>query len=231
MAQTLKVHSLSPPLAYPGLLVRMAAFTIDAVIMLGVDIAAALLVIGPLAERLTVDPDTAARLTVIDAGAWIGIRWLYYAFWESSRMRGTPGAIACHLVVVDAEDGHELSFSQASIRYFGRYLSAGLAGLGWAPIYFQTERRALHDILSGATVLRFEPEANLQAIADAEPASVSPERTDIHENDPARSKRRQNLPADSPVSTTGHNRPAVGATRRRIAAAAAARKDRKPTNR
>ena len=55
--------------------------------------------------------------------------WLYYAFWESSRWRGTAGKQALRLIVVGL-DGSRVSFGTASLRAWPFYLFVFGGGIG-----------------------------------------------------------------------------------------------------
>lgn len=78
--------------------------------------------------------------------------WLYYAVMESSNMQGTFGKMAMGLKVTDME-GRKVSFTKATARYFLRWVSSFLFGLGYLFPFFTEKRQALHDLLSGCLVI------------------------------------------------------------------------------
>ena len=160
------VYSLDPPLMYPGLAVRVAAFVIDFVVLLALDVAAVAFIAFPVGLIRGIDVQ---GLALIELTLWIAMRWLYFALWESSPYCATPGAMACHMKVVDAGDGEPPTFSQASIRLGAKLVSVVLLFAGWLPVFFEARRRALHDILSGCVVIRFEPQVVVDAALEAFP--------------------------------------------------------------
>ena len=194
------VHSADPPLAYPGLAVRIGSFIIDAALLLAIDVGAALAIVIPAAGYLDPGGALTERVDAAEIALWIGLRWFYYAGWESSRFRATPGAMACHLAVIDVVDGGPLSFAQASIRYFARYLSVATCGLSWALVYHQQKRRTVHDLLSGSVAVRFEPETAIRAAIDANPASAARIDREHHQRTRAeeRERPRRAAPAGAP---------------------------------
>ena len=161
LLRTRLVYSVDPPLMFPGLSVRVAAFVVDFVVLLGLDIVVIAALGLPLGMLRDIDLQD---LALIELVLWFGLRWLYFALWESSPYCATPGAMACHLKVVDAGDGEPPTFSQASIRLAAKLLSVVSVGAGWLPIFFEPRRRALHDLLSGCVVIRFEPRVVLDSV-------------------------------------------------------------------
>ena len=77
--------------------------------------------------------------------------WLYFAGFESSRHQATLGKRWMGIMVTDLA-GQRLSFGGATIRHFGKVVSAGLLGLGFVMAARTSKRQALHDMLAGATV-------------------------------------------------------------------------------
>ena len=164
------VYSLDPPLMFPGLSVRVAAFVIDFTVLLALDVAVIAVIGLPVGLIGGIDIQGVA---LIELALWLGLRWLYFALWESSPYCATPGAMACHLKVVDAGDGEPPTFSQASIRLGAKLLSAVPLFAGWLPIFFEPRRRALHDLLSGCLVIRFEPQVVVDAVLEDYPEEVA----------------------------------------------------------
>jgi uncharacterized RDD family membrane protein YckC len=81
------------------------------------------------------------------------IAWLYYAICESSRAQATLGKLVTGLYVTD-EAGERLTFSRATGRHFGKYISGVLLGIGFLMAGFTAKKQALHDILAKTLVLR-----------------------------------------------------------------------------
>ena len=155
---------------FPGLSVRVAAFVIDFTVLLALDVAVIAVIGLPVGLIGGIDIQGVA---LIELALWLGLRWLYFALWESSPYCATPGAMACHLKVVDAGDGEPPTFSQASIRLGAKLLSAVPLFAGWLPIFFEPRRRALHDLLSGCLVIRFEPQVVVDAVLEDYPEEVA----------------------------------------------------------
>ncbi|MFA5236986.1 MAG: RDD family protein [Methanoregula sp.] len=82
----------------------------------------------------------------------IVVPWLYYAGFESSRGQATPGKVLMHLEVTDLE-GNRVSFAQASLRFFGKFISALIIFIGFLMIGLTKKRQGLHDKIAGCLVL------------------------------------------------------------------------------
>ena len=83
--------------------------------------------------------------------------WLYCAFAESSAHRATIGKRIVGLQVVTAKGGR-LSFAQATVRHFMKFLSLFSAGFGFMMAGWTKRRQALHDMPSDCVVIRVPPE-------------------------------------------------------------------------
>lgn len=82
---------------------------------------------------------------------FIILHWLYYAIMESSALQGTIGKNALGMKVTSL-GGNRISFAQASVRYFGRYLSVGILFAGFFIAFFNARHQTLHDLIAGAVV-------------------------------------------------------------------------------
>lgn len=76
---------------------------------------------------------------------------LYFPFFESSAIKGTPGKILMGMTVSD-EKGGRLNFKQALIRYFVAY-----AFIGYFFHFFTAKKQTLQDILAGAVIVETPP--------------------------------------------------------------------------
>lgn len=83
----------------------------------------------------------------------IVIYWLYFAVQESSGWMGTFGKRLMGLAV-QGVDGRQLSFSRASLRWAGRWVSKLVLGLGYVLAAFTDKHQALHDLLAGTVVVQ-----------------------------------------------------------------------------
>ncbi len=80
--------------------------------------------------------------------------WLYFALQESSDKQATVGKRMMGIYVA-TEDERPLSFAQASIRYFSKYLSS-IFFIGFIMAAFTQKKQALHDIIANTLVLKKE---------------------------------------------------------------------------
>lgn len=88
------------------------------------------------------------------AGYWVMsiiINWLYSAYFESSERQATLGKLAMGLIVTD-EQGQRLSFTTASVRFVGKFISSMVMGLGYLIQPFTAKKQALHDLIAKTLV-------------------------------------------------------------------------------
>jgi uncharacterized RDD family membrane protein YckC len=81
------------------------------------------------------------------------VQWLYFSLMESSSWQATLGKKALGLTVTDLE-GRRINFGRATGRYFSKYISTFILGIGWLMAGFTERKQALHDIIAGTLVLR-----------------------------------------------------------------------------
>jgi uncharacterized RDD family membrane protein YckC len=138
--------------SYAGFWWRVWASLIDGVISSLLILVVAFLV--GIALSISVHDDAALQ----GVGEILGVvgGFLYFACFESSRLRATPGKLACSLRVVD-ENGDRIGFWRATGRYFGKILSALILGIGFMMAGWTHRRQALHDKLAGCLVIRLRP--------------------------------------------------------------------------
>lgn len=101
------------------------------------------------------------------------VLWLYFALCECSRWQATPGKLALGLQVTD-DFGERIGFARASGRYFGKYLSALILGIGFLLAGWTARKQALHDLLAGCCVVR---KAGLVAWRSRSSTDALPEAT------------------------------------------------------
>jgi len=80
------------------------------------------------------------------------VEWLYYAFFESSKKMATPGKFILGLKVTDFS-GSRISFGKATGRYFSKFLSSMILGIGYIMAAFTERKQTLHDILANCFVI------------------------------------------------------------------------------
>ncbi|HET9671891.1 MAG TPA: RDD family protein [Actinomycetota bacterium] len=136
--------------AYAGFWRRVGAALIDG------------LIVGAATAPITL---LAINVDVTDAGAtteWMRsplypvvtvAQWLYFALMESSSRQATVGKMALGIRVTDV-DGRRVSFGRATGRYFAKFLSALILGIGFLMAAFTEKKQALHDMIAGTLVVR-----------------------------------------------------------------------------
>lgn len=157
------------PLSYgdPGR--RVAAFIVDLLIVLA-PIVALTIVYGILspesveAETITnydieYSEDYSGLIVFISTLSLLG-PWFYFAGFESSRRRATPGKMLMRLAVSN-EDGEPVGFGRATARYFSKYISASIMFVGFLMAFWSDRRQALHDVFARTLVLKAAPKQSL----------------------------------------------------------------------
>lgn len=114
-----------------GFWVRVAAFLIDLLVLVGPAYVAKVLVpiVGPLA-------------------VW----WFYFALSESSSWQATVGKRIMRLKVTDV-NVVPIRFGRASARFFARFLSTLPLGGGYVLAAFTENKQALHDFIASTRVV------------------------------------------------------------------------------
>ncbi|BAK83762.1 RDD family protein [Komagataeibacter medellinensis] len=82
----------------------------------------------------------------------------YYILCEASRAQATPGKLLCGMRVTDLY-GNRITVARAMGRYFGKYLSAFILGIGFLMVMWTQRKQGLHDILAGTCVIRRQSRA------------------------------------------------------------------------
>ena len=96
---------------------------------------------------------TAVILTVALNLAIFVAMWLYFALMESSKLQATLGKLVIGVVVSDL-DGNWISFGRATGRYFGKFVSSLILGIGYFMAGWTGRKQALHDIMAKCLVIR-----------------------------------------------------------------------------
>lgn len=142
------------PYASPGL--RIVAGILDCIVLGSLF----LLWASAAGFYLLTQTDWGNNSTYTDGQGWTAIIILctyalvvpvyFLALWA---WRGqTVGQIAVRIVVTD-RDGYHMSFWQALLRTFLVPLTVAPLLLGMAPMFFDSESRALHDMIAGTVTL------------------------------------------------------------------------------
>lgn len=94
-------------------------------------------------------------------------QWLYFALCESSRWQATIGKLAMGLRVTNM-NGERIGFGRASGRYFGKFISGILLGIGYMLAGWTPRKQALHDMLAQCCVV------NKKALEAREQGTLAP---------------------------------------------------------
>jgi eukaryotic-like serine/threonine-protein kinase len=124
---------------------RFAAFLLDSVLVFVIDFVVIAVMVGLDNQG---NPDGTAVSIVLGA-----FNWLYYTQFESSALMATPGKRALGMRVTDLS-GNRIRFGRATGRYFAKFLSGIVLGLGYLTIPSSPRRQGWHDKLAGCLVLR-----------------------------------------------------------------------------
>ncbi|NTW92025.1 MAG: hypothetical protein HGA40_01085 [Methanoregulaceae archaeon] len=81
------------------------------------------------------------------------VPWIYSAYLESSRNQSTLGKLAVRVAVTDMQ-GNRITFSRATLRFFGKILCIFTLFIGFLIIAFNGYRQGLHDMIAGTLVFR-----------------------------------------------------------------------------
>ena len=134
-------------MSYTGFWKRVAAFIIDACILIIGSLA-----IGFVVFSLVMKIDDPARLEFMTDTLGLIIGWLYFAVMESSTSQGTVGKMALGIKVTDTE-GNKIGFLKATGRHFGKIISYIILGIGFIMIAFTQKKQGLHDMLAECLVV------------------------------------------------------------------------------
>ena len=136
--------------SYAGFWRRFLAFLIDAFILATVSF------LFSASFFLTVmsGPDSKALgVTVLSNRIFsFLLHWLYFTLMESSSKQATLGKMAIGIIVTDY-NGQRISLLRANGRYFGKFLSAFIFGIGFIMAGFTRRKQALHDMLAETLVV------------------------------------------------------------------------------
>lgn len=138
----------APSVMYAGFWLRAVACVIDSIVLV---IAATLLAMLVGMSLVAIDEFQASRYA--ELAIIVVLSWLYFSFMESSPGGATLGKMALGLRVVTAE-GQRLGFAQATGRYFAKYVSWAILGIGFIMAAFTDKKRGLHDVIAGTLVVR-----------------------------------------------------------------------------
>jgi len=136
------------PRGYGGFWLRVVAYIIDAfVLAIPTAIIGALVGAGMYMNGSAQGFNPGANIASLILG------WLYFALMESSERGATLGKMAVGLRVV-TDQGQRLSFANATGRYFAKFISAIILGIGFIMVAFTDRKRGLHDMIASTLVIK-----------------------------------------------------------------------------
>ena len=103
---------------------------------------------------------------------FLGVIWIYFAYFESSSEQATPGKQVTNILVTDIRL-KKISFRRASLRFMCKCIFCPLI-VGFLSIPFSSKKQAIHDMIAGTVVIR--KEANLIPPSDREQAYLADKR-------------------------------------------------------
>jgi uncharacterized RDD family membrane protein YckC len=125
---------------------RALAIFVDSIILTIV-----MFMIGLVIGGMLSDPENVARISNFGMLINVVIVWLYFAMHESSAEQATVGKRILGIIVTNKEGGR-ISFAQATIRYFSKYLSSILM-IGFIMAAFTKNKQGLHDMIADTLVV------------------------------------------------------------------------------
>jgi uncharacterized RDD family membrane protein YckC len=129
---------------------RVAAYFIDSFIVgVAAWIVGIVLVLGVAATGGIAAMFAATMLNYI---VMIALYWLYFALQESSAAQATLGKRAFGLKVTD-ERARRIGFGRATGRFFGKFVSSFILGIGYLLAGFTERKQALHDMMASTFVV------------------------------------------------------------------------------
>ena len=146
-------------MVYAGFWKRFAAAWIDYLViytaMAICGILYAIYYIFPIAEYSGAYDYADANIDSLIFGTvmWLAGAWIYYSVFESSKRQATLGKLAVGIKVTDLH-GNRIGFARASGRYFGKFISSTIIGIGYLMAAFMKRKQGLHDIMAGCLVVR-----------------------------------------------------------------------------
>lgn len=142
---------------YSGFWIRVGAYLIDALILAFAGavvggIVGVVMGVG-MAAGGSAESDIVASANLVGNAIGLVMGMLYFTLMESSARRGTIGKIAVGIEVSD-EQGRQLSFGRALGRYFAKFVSAIIMGIGYLMVGWTERKQGLHDMIAGTLVTR-----------------------------------------------------------------------------
>jgi len=135
------------PYGYGGFWIRVFAYVIDSILL---SIATGVLA---LIAGVNIFMGNTGNFGLTTNLISIAIGWLYFALMESSQRGATVGKMAVGVRVVTGA-GEQLSFLNATGRYFAKIISALILLIGFIMVAFTERKRGLHDMIADTLVIK-----------------------------------------------------------------------------
>ncbi|SNS21227.1 Uncharacterized membrane protein YckC, RDD family [Anaerovirgula multivorans] len=141
------------PVEYAGFFRRLAAMLLDVIfsVMIYWIYSIILPIVFMIIGIYTAEFSDIYRFTFFVPS--IPFLWLYFALTESSQKQATLGKRALGIIVVDT-NMNRISFGAASSRFFGKFLSNLIFGIGYIMAAFTEHNQTLHDKLAKCYVVK-----------------------------------------------------------------------------
>jgi uncharacterized RDD family membrane protein YckC len=137
---------------------RLVAFSIDGNLIVLLRLALSLVWSGTIWQPTSAIAGAVPLFLVIFSSlglllAWVLTGLVYYAAFEASPLRATPGKILMQSYV-GAADGGPITFARALGRNLAKIFSVITFGLGFLMAAFTRRKQALHDLIASTVVYR-----------------------------------------------------------------------------
>lgn len=129
---------------------RFAAIFIDSFLLTFIAFAI-MFIIGFFIGGMLSEPEMIAKISNFGMLINVVVVWLYFALQESGEHQATFGKRILGIYVT-GKDGSRLSFAQATVRYFSKYLSSILL-IGFIMAAFTKNKQGLHDLIADTLVV------------------------------------------------------------------------------
>jgi len=129
---------------------RLAAIFIDSFLLTLIAFVL-MFVLGFFIGGMMSEPEMIAKISNFGMLLNVVVVWLYFALQESSERQATFGKRVLGICVT-SKDGSRLSFAQATVRYFSKYLSSILL-IGFIMAAFTKNKQGLHDMIADTLVV------------------------------------------------------------------------------
>ena len=136
-------ESAERKLDYAGFWIRVAALIIDSIILYAINF----VLIFAVGLDFIANPNALISYYAITIISYL----VYFASFESSSRQGTPGKMAVGIKIGNSK-GEPISFANALGRYFAKFLSGLILGIGYLMAGWDDKKQSLHDKLANTYV-------------------------------------------------------------------------------